>query len=42
MNNVPVVQVVDSLEDLLDSLRSVFLGELALIADPVKQLSTSS
>lgn len=33
------MQVVDSFEDLLDRLRSVFLCELAIFADSVEKLS---
>lgn len=40
MNNVLVVEVVNSLKDLLDCLGSVLFGELALVANSVKQLST--
>ena len=42
MNNVSAVQVVDSLEDLLDGLRSILFSKLALIADSIEQLATSS
>lgn len=40
MYNVLVVQVVDRFKDLLDRLRGVLFGELALITNAVKQLST--
>ena len=41
MDNIVLVQVVDRAQNLLDGLRSVFLGELALVANPVEQLSSS-
>lgn len=41
VNNVSVVQVIDSIKHLADGLRSVFLSELAIIANPVKQLAAS-
>ena len=41
MDNLSVMQVVDCFEDLLDSLGGVFFCELALVTDPVKQLSAS-
>jgi hypothetical protein len=42
VNDLAFVQVVDCFEHLLDGLRGVLLGELALVADPVEELSTSS
>lgn len=40
MDNVLVVQVVDCLEYLLDRLRGILFRELALVANPVEELST--
>lgn len=40
VDNVPFVQVVDGIEDLSNGLGRVLLGELAVFADPVEQLST--
>ena len=42
MNYVVIMEVVDSFENLFDCLRSVFLRELAVLTDAIKQLSTSS
>jgi hypothetical protein len=39
VDDVVVVQVVDSLEDLSDSLGSVLLRELSLLANAVEQLA---
>jgi hypothetical protein len=39
MDNVLVVQIVNCLKDLLDRLRGVFLGEFALVTNPIEQLS---
>jgi hypothetical protein len=36
------MQVVNSLEDLLDRLRRILLRELPLVANPVKQLASRS
>ena len=41
MHNALVVKIVDRLKDLLDRLRGILLGEFALVANPIKQLSTS-
>ena len=41
MDDVSAVKIVDSLEDLLDGLRSIFFSKLALIADSIEQLATS-
>ena len=41
VDNVSLVQIVNCLEDLFYSLRSIFLGELALVADTVEQLAAS-
>lgn len=40
MNNIVLMQVVHGAKNLLDSLRGVLLGEFALLADPIKQLSS--
>lgn len=42
MDNVIIMQIVDSGHDLLDGLGSVELCELALVADSVEQLPASS
>ena len=39
MNDIVPVQVVDGLEDLLDGLGGILLGELSLLADTVEQLT---
>lgn len=39
MNNVALVEIVDSLKHLPNRLRGVFLRELAIVANPVKQLA---
>jgi hypothetical protein len=41
MNDIVVVKVVDSVQDLSNRLGSVFFSKLALLADSVEQLSTS-
>lgn len=41
MNDVLVVEIVYRFENLLDSLRSILFGELALVADPIEELTTS-
>lgn len=41
VNNIVLMQVVDGTENLLDSLRGVLLGEFALFANPIEQLSSS-
>ncbi len=33
------MQIVHSAEDLLDGLGRIFLGELALLADPIEEFS---
>jgi hypothetical protein len=42
VDDIVLVQVVDSLQDLLDGLGAVLLGEFALLANAVEQLSTRS
>lgn len=42
VNDVVVVQVVDSIEDLADRLGGVFLCELSLLANAVEQLAAGS
>lgn len=42
VDNVPLMEIVDRIQDLPDGLRGVLLRELAILADPVEQLSTSS
>lgn len=41
MDNVIVVEIVHSSHDLLDSLGSIELGKLSLVADSVEKLSAS-
>lgn len=41
MNDIVLVQVIDSAEHLLDSLRSILLGKLALLRNSIEQLSSS-
>lgn len=40
MDNIVSVEVVDGSEDLFYGLRSVLLGEFALLANPVEELSS--
>jgi hypothetical protein len=40
MDDVVLVQIVDSAQNLLDGLRRILLGKLALLADSVEQLSS--
>lgn len=40
MNDVALMQVVDGIQHLSDCLRGVLLGEFAIFADSVKQLTT--
>lgn len=40
VDNVPLVQVVHSIENLSNGLRSILLRELAVFANSVEQLST--
>lgn len=42
MNNVALVQIVHSFKHLADGLRRILLSELAIFADAVEQLATSS
>lgn len=42
MNDIVIVKIVDSLEDLSDGLRRVFFGELAIFANAIKEFSTGS
>mgnify|MGYP007115602214 CR=1 FL=1 len=39
MNDVALVQIVNSVKHLADSLRSILLRELSVLADSVEQLS---
>lgn len=41
MDDIIVVQIVDSLEDLSDGLGSIFLSELSVLAYSIEELSTS-
>jgi len=41
VDDIVLMQIVDGTQDLLNSLRCVFLGEFALLANPVEQLSSS-
>lgn len=40
MDDVVLVQVVNGVEDLPDSLRGIFLGELAPVANAIEKLSS--
>lgn len=40
MNNIVLVQIIHGAKDLLDGLRSILLGELALLRDSIEQLSS--
>lgn len=40
MNDIVVVEIVHSLEDLSDGLRGVFLCESSLLTDAVEKLSS--
>ncbi len=42
MDDIVIVEVIDSLENLSYSLRSILLCEPSLLADTVKQLSSRS
>jgi hypothetical protein len=42
VHDILAVKVINSSEDLFDSLRSILLGELALLADTIEQFPTSS
>lgn len=42
MNNVVLVEEIDSKKNLLDSFSGILLGELALFADTVEKLAASS
>lgn len=40
MDHIAFMEIVDGVEHLLDRLRSIFLCELSIFTDPVKQFST--
>lgn len=40
VNDVVLVQVVNGVKNLFDSLRGIFLGELAPVTDTVEKLSS--
>lgn len=40
MDDVVLVQVVNGVKNLLDSLRGIFLGELAPVANTIEKLSS--
>ena len=42
VNDVALVQVVHSFKHLANGLRRILLSELAILADAVEQLATSS
>ncbi|CAF3466211.1 unnamed protein product [Fusarium graminearum] len=42
VNNVVLVEEIDSKKNLLDSFSGILLGELALFADTVEKLAASS
>ncbi len=41
MDDLPVVKVINRLEDLFDCLGSIFFCELPLIADTIEQFTAS-
>ena len=42
MDDLALVQIVDCFKDLSDGLRRIFLGEFALVTNPIEEFSTSS
>ena len=42
MDYVIIMEIINRFKNLLDCLRGVFLRELAVFADAIKQLSTGS
>lgn len=42
MNDIVVMKIVDSLEDLSNCLRRILFRELAIFADAIKEFSSSS
>lgn len=42
MDDVILVQVVNGVKNLLDSLRGIFLGKLAPVANTIEKLSSCS
>lgn len=42
VDNVLVMEIVHGLQNLFDRLRGILLSELALVANPIEQLPTSS
>lgn len=42
MDDVVLVEVVDGVENLLDGLGGILLGELALVADSIEQFAAGS
>lgn len=42
MDNISLVQVIDRIQNLSNSLRSILLGELPIFTDPIEQLATRS
>jgi hypothetical protein len=39
MDDVVLMEIIDGIQDLLDGLRSVLLGKLALFTDTIEELS---
>lgn len=40
MDDVPLVEVIDSFQDLLDGLRRIFLREFTILTNSIKKLAT--
>jgi hypothetical protein len=40
VNDVPLMEIVDGFQHLFDGLRRILFRELALVTDPVEQLSS--
>lgn len=40
MDNIPLVQIVDGVQDLFDGLRSIFLCEFTVFTDAIEQFTT--
>lgn len=41
MNNVPLMQITDCIQNLPDSLGSVLFSEFSILANAIKEFSTS-
>lgn len=40
MNNIPLMQIPNRIQDLLDSLRSILFRKLSILANAIKQFSS--